>query len=401
MESAASTEKEKGTVLERVTNTLATPLAGFATFLYATWQLVVEQQLFLRTFLVERMGKRGIAKLPLGYGNVLALKTILLLQHLSNNPALLQDARRRTEQRMLRRLQDRGVSRNQVLAITEYQAGEIEPRQFYSEHVKRGVPCILRGFVKNAPTDWTLSRLAERFPDAVVQVLDKRTKKMINVSLREIDEDRRTNFIPQQLLLDQNPVFYDYFRIPKSHSYFPVMGRPSKPVLSFLILGLGAGLNANYHCEEGPNWYMAVSGSKRWTLIEAEYSWLLYPAALGNGMRRFAAFKADEQGEPKDRDAYPLMEYAPRYEFELHPGDVLFFPAWMWHKTINLNEEGLGVTCRYTAPTEISNRYFRALQLLSGGFWKSCVEVIGAGIRGNMGALANDTDHNEQETTLY
>jgi hypothetical protein len=38
MENAASTEKE--TVVERVTNTLATPLAGFATFLYATWQLV-------------------------------------------------------------------------------------------------------------------------------------------------------------------------------------------------------------------------------------------------------------------------------------------------------------------------------------------------------------------------
>ena len=127
---------------------------------------------------------------------------------------------------MLRRLQDHEVPHDQVLAITEYQASEIDPRQFYSEHVKRGVPCILRGFVKNAPTDWTLSRLAERFPDAVVQVLDKRTKKMINVSLREIDEDRRRNFIPQQLLLDQNPTFYEYFRIPKSHTYFPVMGRP-------------------------------------------------------------------------------------------------------------------------------------------------------------------------------
>jgi hypothetical protein len=401
MENAASTEKEKGTVLEQVTNALATPVAGFATFLYSTWQMLVEQQLFLRTFLVERMGKQGIARLPLGYGNVLASKTILLLQHLSGNPVLLQDARRRTEQRMLRRLQDHEVPHDQLLAITEYQASEIDPRQFYSEHVKRGVPCILRGFVKNAPTDWTLSRLAERFPDAVVQVLDKRTKKMINVSLREIDEDRRRNFIPQQLLLDQNPTFYEYFRIPKSHTYFPVMGRPTKPVLSFLILGLGAGLNANYHCEEGPNWYMAVSGSKRWTLIEAEYSWLLYPAALGNGMRRFAAFSADEQGEPKDSDAYPLMKYAPRYQFDLHPGDVLFFPAWMWHKTINLNEEGLGVTCRYTAPTEVSNRYFRALQLLSGGFWKSCVQVISCSIRGNIGALANDTAHNEQETTLY
>ena len=106
MMSAGKTKKR--TALTQVRNFLATPLAGVATFLYVMWQLVVEQQLFLRTLLVERMGKRGIAKLPLGYGNVLGLKTILLLQHLSSNPALLQDARRRMEQRMLRRLQDRG-----------------------------------------------------------------------------------------------------------------------------------------------------------------------------------------------------------------------------------------------------------------------------------------------------
>jgi len=399
MESAGKTQKR--TAMASVRNVLATPLAGVATILYAMWQLVMEQQLFLRTFLVERMGKRGVASLPLGYGNVLALKSIMLCQHLSHNPDVLRDVRRRTEQRILRRLQNYGVPRRQVLPISEYRPGEIEPHQFYREHVKRSIPCVLRGFVENAPEDWTLARLAEQFPDTVVQALDKRTKKMINTSLRQIAEDRRNNFIPQQLLLDQNPTFYEYFEIPRSHGYFPVMGRPSKPVLSFLILGLGAGLNANYHCEEGPNWYLAVSGSKRWTLIESEYSWLLYPAALGNGMRRFAEFRADEHGEPSDRDAYALVEYAPRYEFELHPGDVLFFPAWMWHKTINLNEEGLGITCRYTAPTEMSNRYFRGLQLLSGGFWKSCIEVIGCSIRGNIGDLAADTDHNEQETGLY
>ncbi|HEX8874639.1 MAG TPA: cupin-like domain-containing protein [Nitrosospira sp.] len=392
---------KKGTMLTHVRNALAIPLAGMATVLYVMWQLVVEQQLFLRTFLVERMGKRGVAKLPLGYGNVLALKSIMLCQHLSRNPEVLRDARRRAEQRILRRLENRRVPRGQILAISEYRPGEIEPHRFYREHVKRSVPCVLRGFVENAPSDWTLAKLAERFPDTVVQALDKRTKKMINTSLRQIAEDRRCNFIPQQLLLDQNPTFYEFFGIPRSHNYFPVMGRPSKPVLSFLILGLGAGLNANYHCEEGPNWYLAVSGSKRWTLVESEYSWLLYPAALGNGMRRFAEFRADEQGEPRDRDAYPLAEYAPRYELDLHPGDVLFFPPWMWHKTINLNEEGLGITCRYTAPTEISNRYFRGLQLLSGGFWKSCIEVISCSIRGNIGDLAADTAHNEQETTLY
>ncbi len=399
MENAGETQKR--TALAYARNLLATPLAGAVTILYVTWQLVVEQQLFLRTFLVERMGKRGVAILPLGYWNVLALKSIMLCQHLSYNPDLLRDVRRRTEQRILRRLQNRDLPHRQVLAISEYKPGEIEPHRFYHEHVKRSVPCVLRGFVENAPADWTLARLAGGFPETVVQALDKGTKKMVNTTLRQIAEDRRRNFIPQQLLLDQNPAFYEYFDIPRSHRYFPVMGRPSKPVLSFLILGLGAGLNANYHCEEGPNWYLAVSGSKRWTLIESEYSWLLYPAARGNGMRRFAEFSADEHGEPSDRDAYALMEYAPRYEFDLHPGDVLFFPAWMWHKTINLDEEGLGITCRYTAPTEISNRYFRGLQLLSAGFWKSCIEVISCSIRGNISDLAADTDHNEQETELY
>lgn len=399
MESIGKTKKSKPLAYAR--NLVAIPLAGLITVLYVMWQLVVEQQFFLRTFLMERMGKRGVAKLPLGYGNVLALKTIMLYQHLSGNPNALRDVRQHTEQRMLQRLQSHGVPSKQVLPISEYEAGEIDPHQFYTQHVKRSVPCVLRGFVENAPKEWTLARLADRFPDTLVQALDKGSKKMVNTSLHRIAEDQRRNFIPQQLLLDQNPVFYEYFGIPRSHGYFPVMGRPSKPVLSFLIIGLGAGLNANFHCEEGPNWYLAVSGSKHWTLIESEYSWLLYPAARGDGMRRFAEFRADESGEPSDRNAYPLIEYAPRYEFDLHPGDVLFFPAWMWHKTINLNEEGLGITCRYTAPTEISNRYFRGLQLLSGGFWKSCIDVIGSSIRGNVGDLAGHTGYNEQETELY
>ncbi|SFW37515.1 cupin-like domain-containing protein [Nitrosovibrio sp. Nv17] len=388
-------------MIARVRNVMAVLLAGVATALYVMWQLATEQQLFLRTFLVERMGRGGVAKLPLGYWNVLALKGIMLYQHLSRRPDALQDVRQRIERRMLRRLQGRGLPRRRILPIPEYPPGGISPERFYSDHVKQGIPCVLRGFIERAPADWTLARLAERFPDTVVQALDRRNRKMINTTLGRIAEDRRRNFIPQQLLLDQNPAFDAYFGIPRSHAYFPVLGRPSKPVLSFLILGLGAGLNANYHCEEGPNWYLAVSGSKRWTLIESEYSWLLYPAARGDGMRRFAEFRADGQGEPSDPDAYPLVEYAPRHEFELHPGDVLFFPAWMWHKTINLDEEGLGITCRYTAPARMSNRYFRGLQLLSAGFWKSCIEVIGSGIRGDMGNLASQTGYNEQETPLY
>jgi hypothetical protein len=47
---------------------------------------------------------------------VLALKSIMLCQHLSHNPDLLRDVRRRREQRILRRLQNYGVPRDPALA---------------------------------------------------------------------------------------------------------------------------------------------------------------------------------------------------------------------------------------------------------------------------------------------
>jgi Cupin-like domain len=380
---------------------LAGPLGWMATALYVGWQVVVEQKLFLHTFLVERMGRRGVQKLPHGYLNTLALKGIMLWRQLSARPDALEPARQRFYARIHSRFQERGLPKGLIQPITEYRPDQISPERFYKEHVKRGVPCVLRGFVGTDTSQWRLAALAERFPNTVAQVLDKRAQKMISMSLRAIHEDGRRDYIPQQLLLDQNPVLREYFDVDRSNDYFRMMGRPSKPVLSFLILGLGAGLNANWHCEESPNWYMAVSGSKRWSLIEAEHSWLLYPAARGDGMRRFAEFAADPEGNPRDPLAFPLIEYAPRYEFELHPGDVVFFPAWMWHKTINLANEGLGVTCRYTAPTVMSNRYFRALQLLSGSFWKTSVQVVSSMVRGDVSGLADDTGYNEQEVVFY
>lgn len=128
MGSAGKTQKR--TVLAHIRNAVATPLAGVATTLYVAWQLITEQQLFLRTFLSQRIGKPGVPILPLGYANVLALKSIMLCQHLSNNPDAFRDIRRRTELRILRRLQDHNIPRRQVLPILEYRAGEIDPSTF-------------------------------------------------------------------------------------------------------------------------------------------------------------------------------------------------------------------------------------------------------------------------------
>jgi Cupin-like domain len=388
-------------VQHRIRSAVALPCGVLVAVGYTLWQLVVEQKLFLHTFLVERVGHRRVPRLPLGYGNVLRLKLIMLWQQLSRRPEAVKGHQFTVYARMRRRLVAHGVPPGQVAGVREYETGALDPRVFYREHVKKAVPCVIRGFYRGDLERFRLQALAERFPDAVAQVLDPGDKRIMSVPLREIYEDGRTKYIPQQTLLDQNPELREFFEVDRTRPYFPILGRPSKPVASFLILGSGRGLNANFHCEESPNWYVAVSGTKRWTLVEAEYSWLMYPAARGDGMRRFSEFRAAEDGTPRDRERFSLFDYAPKLEFELHPGDALFFPAWMWHKTINLDDEGLGVTCRFAPPTPMSNRYFRALEMISPAFWRSTVQVVAGKIRGDTGGLEDAGGFNQQEVALY
>jgi hypothetical protein len=384
----------------RFTSTFALASGVLAAGVYGVWQLVAEQKLFLHTLLVERVGNRRVPRLPLGYRNVLKLKLIMLSQQLSGDPEALKDRQFEIYARIHRRLEARGVGPGRVTEIREYDAGNLEPRVFYKEHVRKAVPCVIRGFYDGDLARFRLQPLAERFPQTLAQALDTRDRTIKSVRLRDIYADGRARYIPQQALLDQDTQLLEFFELDRTRRYFPILGRPSRPVASFLIIGTGKGLNANFHCEESPNWYMAVSGSKRWTLVEAEYSWLMYPAARGDGMRRFSEFEPAEDGTPRDAERFPLVDYAPRLEFELRPGDVLFFPAWMWHKTVNLDDEGLGVTCRYAPPAPMSNRYFRGLQLISPAYWRSTVQVVAGKLRGDTGGLEEAGGFNKQEVAL-
>jgi Cupin-like domain len=379
---------------------VATVAGVAAAIAYTGYQLVVEQKFFVHTLLAPRLGNRRVPRLPLGYGNVIRLKAVMAVQQLSGDPEVLKGYQFAVYERVRRHLDARGVARGSTVDITEYRPGDIDPRTFYRRHVRRGQPAVLRGFLGADVERFGLGELARRFPGALVQALDTRTETFCPVPLEVIDADRGSRFVPQQALVDQDPRLLDYLPIERSRDYFPVLGRRARPVVAFLIIGIGRGLNANLHCEEGPNWYMAVSGTKHWTLIEAEHSFLLYPAARGDGMRRFSEFPAAADGSPADGDRYPLYSYAPRIELDLHPGDALYFPAWTWHKTVNLDDEGLGVTVRYPVAGPMGNRYFRALQLVSPPFWRSISQVVSAKVRGDTGGLEEAGGFNEQELAL-
>lgn len=389
-----------GKRLPRVRRATAVPAGVAAAVLYSSWQLVVEQKLFLHTLLARRVSRSDAPPAPLGYGNVTRLKLIMAWQQLSGRPDSLKAGQFDVYESIRRRLEELGVAPGAVEPLSEYDARLLDPRLFYREHVKKAVPCVIRRFYQDDLEPFRFASLAGEFPDAVAQATDTIEHRIASVTMRDLHADQGRRYEPQQLLLEQDQRLPAAFHVDRVKPYFPILGRSSSPVVGFLILGLGKGLSAEFHCEESPNWYMAVSGRKHWTLVDPEYSWLMYPAARGDGMRRFSEFKAGEDGNPRDRNAFPLFEYAPKMEVELDPGDVLYFPAWMWHKTVNLDDEGLGVTLRYAPPAPMSNRYFRALQLISPPFWKSTVEVVAGKVRGDMSGLEQAGGFNEQELAL-
>lgn len=378
----------------------ALPAGVTAAVLYSSWQFLVEQKLFLHTLLMPRMSGSDVPALPLGYANVIWLKLFMAAQQLSRRPDAYKDRQFAVYRRVRRRLERRGVNPGPVRPVAEYDAAQLDPQVFYREHVRKATPCVIRRFYQGDLEPFRFRSLAESFPDAVAQATDIEERRIASVTMRELQIDHGRRYDPQQVLLDQDPQLRATFQLDHVRPYFPVLGRASSPVVSFLILGMRKGLSAEFHCEESTNWYMAVSGRKHWTLVESEYSWLMYPAGRGDGMRRFSEFKPGDDGNPQDTTRFDLFEYAPKLEVELHPGDVLYFPAWMWHKTVNLDDEGLGVTLRYAPRTPMSNRYFRALQLISPSFWKSTVDVVGGKVRGDLSGLEEAGGFNEQELAL-
>ena len=86
---------------------------------YSLWQLVVEQKLFLHTLLVGRVSTRRVPRLPLGWGNVLQLKLVMLWQQLSGDPEALKGRQFEIYERVRRGLEARGVPPGQVAGVRE------------------------------------------------------------------------------------------------------------------------------------------------------------------------------------------------------------------------------------------------------------------------------------------
>lgn len=383
-------------------NFLVRLAARAAIFFGVVYQLAIEQKFFLHTFFGWRETGHSVTPPPVGYWNALALKSALFLRQVTGRHDMLEKFMASARERMRRNLESSNWPRESALEIATYTPDDISPREFYRRHIKTGIPAVIRNMGHPDQDSWNLDFVAKKFPQMKAQVLDRSTYKVITDDLPALVPKIKDGKVkPFQAALEDQEA--RYFSMGRFDEYFGIWGKLFGSVATFLILGRKRGLNAPMHCEAGLNWYFEVSGTRRWTLVDAEYSWLLYPSSQGTGMRRFSEYLPDAEGNPADGERYPLAKFAPRYEFELHPGDVLLHPAWMWHKTIGLEDHCLGIRYNFLAPTPMPHRFFRFLQIISPDFWKLSARYIASmmGDQEQSARIMSSTTYNECEVPLW
>ena len=108
----------------------------------------------------------------------------------------------------------------------------------------------------------------------------------------------------------------------------------------YMFVG-GKGTVTPLHNEFPSVVYTQISGRKKWIMYMPENRIFLDPRTE----RKTYFYTHANPLKPEDTN-YPLLKYSKKFEFILEPGDVLYFPPFMWHYVENLSES-IGVSYKY------------------------------------------------------
>jgi hypothetical protein len=112
------------------------------------------------------------------------------------------------------------------------------------------------------------------------------------------------------------------------------------------------------HCANNFNIFYQLKGSKKWELINPEYTFFTYPLVSEDS--GYFGSLYDWSSEFNELNL-PLYQYCPRYVSEIHAGELLLNPPWWWHSVSSLTKETISVATRWgpvAFSTLVGNRRF-------------------------------------------
>jgi hypothetical protein len=94
----------------------------------------------------------------------------------------------------------------------------------------------------------------------------------------------------------------------------------------------GKGTRTPFHAAITSGVFVNISGRKRWQLVPSYYLAVLNPSPNAAEI-----VHTNVDAWQPDLQAYPAFDCIERIEFVMNPGDVFYFPPWMWHYVENLD----------------------------------------------------------------
>jgi lysine-specific demethylase 8 len=254
----------------------------------------------------------------------------------SQGVARRKDAVRR---RVVRRLQAQGARR----PIPIDRVRDISPAEFKRRYVRTGRPVIIEGVA----ADWTCSRrwtfdfLRDYCGDELIKITQREgVTTEARVGNKEYSHEMPFREYVDQLLNHGKT----YLRFSSLLEAFPELLkdldlaylkslRPSSRTGAWVQAFIGGkGTKTPYHAAITSGIFVNISGRKRWQLIPSHYNPIVYPSE-----RPVEIVHTTVDAWAPDLDAYPGFDCIDRIEAIQEPGDLLYFPPWMWHYVENLD----------------------------------------------------------------
>ncbi|MFY0654769.1 MAG: cupin-like domain-containing protein [Cyclobacteriaceae bacterium] len=222
-----------------------------------------------------------------------------------------------------------------------------------------GLPLVVKGYLKDAPILdlMSVSNFANNFGHKEVKCVkfpDQEDSSYIGQNLTAV-----TTFLNEFLTSDQYADHYinNYYGLVDEDIFL----NDCKGLATNELMGLNHILSQWFisrpdhryrtplHCAGSDNVFLNVIGRKEWHFIDPSYTAIMQPA-----MSKYGSYCVSELQDPLIGDfyenftnKYSEMSHVPIYKIVLEPGDMLYNPAWWWHRVSNLSPLNIGCATRY------------------------------------------------------
>lgn len=229
-------------------------------------------------------------------------------------------------------------------------AHDLSPDDFEELYFRRAKPVVITGVTDGWPCrQWTIESLMERVGDNKVFIRGKTNQEDYRVGKAySIRKDTFRNYC-KDLLAGNSRAKSSYLAVASLQQAFPQL-LEDVPLPDYLThngkLHLGpymwVALKGHYefcHFDPDDNFLFMVTGKKQVRLFGLYSIECLYPNPLGSHGK---TIQSQVNLDQPDLERFPLFSRAKCQHCILHPGEMLFIPAFYWHQVTALDS---GISC--------------------------------------------------------